>query len=95
MRISFDYDDTLTKRSNQILAQQLIKEGNELWIISARNRKEPMMKLALRLGIPPSRVYATGSNEEKVKKVLELKIDRHYDNNRRVIDELGDKGKLI
>jgi len=95
MKISFDYDDTLTKKSMQVLATQLLAEGNEVYIISARNRPERMYRIAEIIGIPRSRVYATGSNRLKVQKVKDLGIDRHYDNNKKVIKDLGRVGKLI
>jgi hypothetical protein len=44
------------------------------------------------LGIPLSRVYATGSNTEKIKKVKELGT-YHYDNNQDVINQVT--GKLF
>ena len=54
-----------------------------------------MSLVVTKLGIPESRVYATGSNKAKVEKVLELGIDKHYDNNADVINELGKNGILF
>jgi hypothetical protein len=54
-----------------------------------------MQKVARELNIPLNRVYATGSNQSKVKKVLSLKITTHYDNNTDVVDQLPGVGKLI
>jgi hypothetical protein len=93
MKISFDYDDTLSTKRGMELAKKLIDDGNSLYIISARNDKEGMLKRADELGIPHSRVYATGSNKSKVEKILELEIERHYDNNSDVIKDLGSKGE--
>lgn len=92
-RISFDYDETLTRVMD--VAMQYIAKGAEVFIISARSNKEPMLKRAESLGIPESRVYATGSNKEKVEKIKELGIDKHYDNNPDVIKELGSVGQLV
>jgi len=92
MKISFDYDETITTARGMELAQKLIDEGNTLYIISARQDKAPMLNRADKLGIPHSRVYATGSNKNKIEKIIELEIERHYDNNSDVIKELGSKG---
>ena len=92
-KISFDYDDTLSTERGKELAQRIINNGATLYIISARNEKEGMLKTAEDLGIPESRVYATGSNKMKVEKIKELSIIKHYDNNQDVIDELGTIGE--
>jgi len=95
LKISFDYDGTLSTKKGFELAQRLISDGDNLYIISARHSKQGMIGTARRLGISADKVYATGSNSEKIKKVKELKIDKHYDNNTDVIKALGQVGKLI
>jgi len=92
-KISIDYDDTLSTERGLVLAKELISKGATLYIISARQDKEPMLKRAEELGIPVSRVYATGSNKAKVEKIKELGIIKHHDNNEDVIDELGSIGE--
>ena len=52
-----------------------------------------MLARADELGIPHSRVYATGSNSAKVEKVKELGIEKHYDNNSDVIKDLPSTGE--
>ena len=94
-KISFDFDGVLSTKKGFDLAQSLIDQGADVYIISARGSKDGLMPRANRLNIPESRVYATGSNKAKVEKVKELNIDTHYDNNPDVIQELGDKGKLF
>jgi hypothetical protein len=91
-KVSFDYDDTLSTLRGKELAQHEIDLGNTVYIISARNDKEAMLQTAKDLGIPESRVYATGSNKAKIEKVKELGIDKHYDNNSDVVKELGSIG---
>ena len=54
-----------------------------------------MLKTAAELGIPASRVYATGSNKSKIEIVQKLKISKHYDNNPDVIKQLGVHGQLV
>lgn len=91
-KVSFDYDDTLSTERGKAMAKRAIEAGNTLYIISARQDKEGMLAVAKDLGIPESRVYATGSNKAKVEKVKELGITKHVDNNADVIKELGSIG---
>jgi hypothetical protein len=91
-KISFDYDETLSTKRGQEMAKKLIEEGNTLYIISARHNKEDMLKIANKLGIPSSRVYATGSNSSKIEKIKELNIKKHYDNNSDVVAHLDKVG---
>ena len=92
MKVSFDYDGTLSTKAGKLLAQQFIKKGDELFIISARQTKEGMMETANALGIDSDHVFAVGSNTEKIAKIKELNIDKHFDNNPDVIKELGSIG---
>lgn len=91
-KISFDYDDTLSTERGKTLAKKLIAEGNTIYIISARDSKDGMLSTASDLGIPESRIYATGSNSAKVQKVKDLGINKHYDNNADVIAQLDGIG---
>jgi hypothetical protein len=92
-KVSFDYDDTLSTDRGKKLAESSISEGNIVYIISARDSVDGMLGTAKELGIPESRVYATGSNSAKIEKVKELGIAKHYDNNAFVIAELGTIGQ--
>jgi hypothetical protein len=92
-KVSFDYDDTLSTSRGKELAKKKMDEGNIIYIISARSDASTMYATADALGIPHSRVYATGSNKEKVEKIKELSINKHYDNNADVIKELGNIGE--
>lgn len=94
-KVSFDYDEVLSTTKGKELAKRLMSDGNMVYIISARREKDGMLKTAESLGIPESRIYATGSNKAKVEKVKELGINTHYDNNPDVIKELGEVGKLF
>ena len=91
-KVSIDYDDTLSTSRGKDLAKRLIDEGKTVYIISARNELTGMLQTATELGIPESRVYATGSNKAKVEKIKELGISKHYDNNTDVVKELGSIG---
>lgn len=95
MKISFDYDNTLTEYKIQLLAKERLEKGDEVYIISARSRPLPLFKLADELGIKRSNIFAIGSNLEKIKKVEELGIDIHFDDNPRVVKLLGKIGRLV
>jgi hypothetical protein len=92
-KISFDFDGTLSTEAGQELAKSF-KEA-QLYIISARDNKAEMYKIAEEVGIPTFRIYAMGSNEMKVFKVKDLDIKTHYDNNTDVIKQLPGVGKLF
>lgn len=92
-KVSFDYDGTLTSKRGIEKLEQELGYGNIIYLISARNRiSDDMMRLANKYRIPSSHVYAVGSNPEKIKKVKELGIRRHYDDNPQVRTELGPVG---
>jgi len=88
VKISFDFDGTLTQLRERKRAKRLIEQGNTLYIISAREGVEGMLEVADELGIPHDRVFATGSNQNKLAKIIDLGINTHYDNNREVISKL-------
>lgn len=92
LKVSIDYDETLSTDRGKSLAKRLISNGDIVYIISARQDKEGMLAVAKELGIPEDRVYATGSNKAKIEKIKELGIDKHHDNNPDVIKELGSIG---
>lgn len=95
LKISFDFDGTLSTKKGFELAKKLILDGDDVYIISARLYKQGMIGTARSLGITPDKVYATGSNDAKIKKIKELKITTNYDNINDVIKELGITGKHI
>ena len=95
-RVSFDFDGTLTQGNIQEIVKRLITAGGtNVYIISARDTEMGMYSIANKLGIPNSRIFATGSNEAKIAKVKQLYIDKHYDNNADVIKGLPNVGILV
>lgn len=94
-RVSFDYDGTLNRASGIRRAMELVEKGVIVYIISARNDVEGMLKIARRVGIPVERVYAVGSNERKIELVKKLQITTHYDNNIDVVRALPGVGAII
>jgi hydroxymethylpyrimidine pyrophosphatase-like HAD family hydrolase len=95
MKISFDYDGTLSTQKGTQMAIDFLSKGKDVYIISARHLKAGMIKKAQQLGIPLSRVYATGSNENKISKIKSLGISEHYDNNENVIKKLDGIGRIF
>lgn len=92
-KVSFDWDDTLDTKNGRKLLEQEMSRGSLIYIISARNiTTKEMIDLATKYGFPASHIYTTGSNKAKVEKIKELGIKRHYDNNLRVIQDLGPVG---
>jgi hypothetical protein len=36
MKVSFDFDSTLSRKDVQVLAKELVSEGHEVWIVTSR-----------------------------------------------------------
>ena len=36
MKVSFDFDSTLSRKDVQVLAEELVSEGHEVWIVTSR-----------------------------------------------------------
>jgi putative cell wall-binding protein len=94
-KVSYDYDGVLSTDKGKAEAEQDIKAGKVVYIISARGSVDNMLTTATKLGIPHSRIYATGSNKAKVDKIKSLGIKVHKDNNPDVIKELSGIGKIF
>lgn len=88
-KVSYDYDGVLSTSAGKEKALRDYQMGNIVYIISARNNKTDMLNVARELHIPSDRVYATGSNREKVKKISSLNIEIHTDNNPDVITQVN------
>ena len=95
LKIGFDYDGTASTKKGKEMIDNAINNGDIVYIISARAEDTDLLTYATEHGIPHSRVYATGSNTNKEKKVNELHLDTFFDNNKDVIDNLPNVGKLF
>ena len=94
--VSFDYDDTLTTPEGFKLAKQMVKDGNNLYVITARDKMSPqMIERAEAAGIPKENIILAGSDEQKVKIVKDNNISKHIDNKESVIKALGKTGELF
>lgn len=92
MKISMDFDGTLSTIKGKSLAKRLIDQGNELYIITARMTAEsaPVYKVAKDLGIPESRVIFT-NHSDKWRFMSKYGIKKHYDNNTEQIDKINNQ----
>lgn len=43
MKVSFDFDSTLSRKDVQVFAKQLVDEGHEVWIVTSRFDDESAM----------------------------------------------------
>jgi len=91
MKISFDYDGTLTQSKVQKMAKFFVNFGDDVYIITARNKTigGPVLEMAKKLNIPESNVFLTGSMPKKIETIMDKKIDIHFDNNKNVVDALN------
>jgi hypothetical protein len=89
VKTSFDFDGVLSTAKGKELAK--VTEG-DIYIITARQNRSGLLKVARQLNIPLSRVYATGSNKAKIEKIKDLGISKHYDNNHDVIKQIENVG---
>lgn len=84
MKVSFDFDGTLSRQDVQRFAKELIAAGHEVWIVTSRistkpavekgwhwikRQNEDLYKVAESVGIPESRIVFT----EHIDKIVFLK----------------------
>ena len=82
MKISFDYDGTLTKPAIQVKALDAIKNKDQVYIITARNESDSaqVYHTANKLGISRSNIHFT-NGKDKWEEIAKLGIELHYENN--------------
>jgi hypothetical protein len=90
MKISYDFDDTLSTSKGQQMALNDIKNGNDVLILTARQERdnEEVFKVANKLGIAHSNIHFT-NGKDKWSFVIRLKIDKHIDNNKEQVDKIN------
>jgi len=91
MKISFDFDSTLSEEKNQKLAKKFIDAGHEVWITTSRlssehgrskgwpwiiTQNEFLFEIAEQVGIPVDRIKFT-EGEDKWKSLYNFDI--HFD----------------
>lgn len=86
-KISIDFE--ILKTPNGIdYVRDLIRKGNEVFVISNRFNRINMLNITRRLGIPDKNVFADGSDTAKINTIRSLKVDRHLDRDQKIIDTL-------
>ena len=92
-KVSFDFDGTLTTEIGKKYLEEEKAKESEIYIISARSDDEYLQGYAIANSIDKENVYAMGSDDEKIAKIHELNIERHYDNNAMVVESV--RGILV
>lgn len=92
LRISFDFDCTLSEHFIQLIAHSMIAAGHEVWIVTARcddrlhdpnlpeelSVNRDLFKIAKRLQIPNERIRMT-EGDFKWRTLQKHNIDLHFD----------------
>ena len=88
-KVSIDYDGTLSTPAGEDLYKELIAQGNDVYIVTARNEMEgaTVLQKAKELRIPQDKVIFT-NGKDKSPILKSLGISKHYDNNPDVIAEI-------
>lgn len=88
-KVSVDYDGVLSTNDGKDLVQELLGDGNDVYIVTARNELEgePVINDAKELRISPSHVIFT-DGKSKAPILKSLGISKHYDNNPDVIADI-------
>lgn len=101
MLVSFDFDSTLKTaagRANVKICNQLrahLENGDKVYIISEReNTREDCQEILtfLRvncLAVAGWDIHLLEDNHDKIAKILELRINMHYDDDEDVIEQLN------
>lgn len=99
MKISFDFDSTLSEEYIQELAKICIKGGANVYIITSRTlypgvmEHKDLYKIAKTVGIPIENIHFTNSNM-KLDKCEELGIDIHFDDMEDEIDNINRSSEI-
>lgn len=95
MKVSFDYDSTLSDDFVQLYAEELIKRGLEVWIVTSRNgdAKAPkghnndLYHVADKVGIPRENIHFT-NGKAKYKYLKKYDFIWHLDDDQYEIDTI-------
>jgi len=96
VRVGFDFEGTLSANAIQTITNQLIiAGGTEVYIISSLDNAASLYSLSLKFGIPMTRVFAMGSDEEKIRKIKQLGINIFFDANQSIVNKLPNIGRRL
>lgn len=95
MKISFDFDCTITEPHIKELAKVLISANQDVWIVTARNQgkefNRDLYKICDEIGLPHNKVIYTEGNL-KVNYYFEHNFDLHYDDEWDEVLHINNKG---
>jgi hypothetical protein len=96
LKVSIDYDDTLSTQSGKDLARRLINEGKDVYVVTRRQQSQlgPVYRIADEIGIPHSKIHAT-NGRLKWETIKRLGIQKHIDNNQDELDAIKKNAPLI
>lgn len=98
MKISFDFDDTLSLQKIQKLAKSLIESNNDVWVITSRFDKSLSMHRDLytvcnSIGLPRHKVIFTNGGLKSTEYSLGS-FDMHYDDDWEEVLTINNNGGL-
>ncbi len=105
MKVSFDFDNTLSEPCIQSIAKSLVDSGHDVWVITARaiffSEIEPIkyltifnkdiVKVCEEIGIDLSKVIITGGSL-KHDYYINGKFDLHFDDDWEEVLEINNRG---
>ena len=91
MKVSMDYDETLSTDRGKELAKKMLKEGQDVSIITRRqsDQMDAVYNTAKELGIPRDKVHAT-NGKLKWETIKKLGIEKHIDNNEKELQAINE-----
>jgi hypothetical protein len=91
MKVSMDYDQTLSTDRGKELAKKMLKEGQDVSIITRRqsDQMDAVYATAKELGIPRDKVHST-DGKLKWETIKKLGIEKHIDNNEKELQAIND-----
>ena len=109
LKISFDFDSTLTKPVIQKLAETLLDAGCDVWILTSRlndtwyypdgsvlkcsGYNYDIRKIAEEIGIPENKILYSEGNLKK-DLYFKHKFDLHYDDDSIEVEEINNAGGM-
>jgi len=88
-KVSVDYDGVLSTPDGEDLVKELVAQGNDVYVVTARNELEGdiINSVAKKLRIPQDNIiYTNGKSKSPILKALGVK--KHYDNNPDVLADI-------
>ena len=81
MVVAFDFDGVLSSPEIQALAKKMIREKNDVWVVTKRNESfnRDVIKVCDKIGIPPQKVIYT-NNQFKAEYIMGINADLYVDN---------------